>query len=87
MRFSASSDPVGAPIFFRAVPLPFNVIRYYLRGPFEVPESASTEEGLERFTVEIENELLDLAARSYRDLGQPVPANLVRRPSGERVAA
>lgn len=69
-----------------AVPLPFNVIRYYLRGPFEVPASASTEEGLERFTIEIENELVALAARSYRDLGRPVPPNLVPRVAGERVA-
>ncbi|MFM7142826.1 MAG: lysophospholipid acyltransferase family protein [Alphaproteobacteria bacterium] len=69
-----------------AVPLPFNVIRYYLRGPFEVPESAATEEGLERFTIEIENELVALAAKSYRDLGQAVPPNLVPREPGERVA-
>lgn len=69
-----------------AVPLPFNVIRYYLRGPFEVPASAATDEGLDRFTVEIENELVALAARSYRDMGQPVPANLVPRAPGERVA-
>ena len=62
-----------------AVPLPFNVIRYYLRGPFEVPPSAATEDGLERFTVEIENELVALARQSYVDLGPRIPGNLVRR--------
>jgi hypothetical protein len=62
-----------------AIPLPFNVIRYYLRGPYHVPDSAGTEEGLERFRLELENDLIDLAVRSYRDMGQIVPENLTKR--------
>lgn len=64
-----------------AFPLPFNVIRYYLRGPYFVPESARTEEGLERFRLSLENDLIALAAESYRDMGQARPANLVPRDS------
>lgn len=62
-----------------AIPLPFNVIRYYLRGPFMVPASAYTDEGLEQFRLEMENNLIDLAAQSYVDMGQARPANLVKR--------
>lgn len=62
-----------------AVPLPFNVIRYYLRGPYQVPDSACTEAGLERFRHEMENELIELAAHSYDDMGQARPAGLVKR--------
>ncbi len=69
-----------------AVPLPFNVIGYYLKGPYRVPESAHTETGLEQFRVKLENDLIDLAALSYDDMGQPRPANLVKREQG-RLAA
>jgi hypothetical protein len=62
-----------------AVPLPFNVIRYYLRGPYFVPQSTATPEGLERFRTELENDLIRLAAQSYADLGQRPPDNLVGR--------
>jgi lysophospholipid acyltransferase (LPLAT)-like uncharacterized protein len=62
-----------------AVPLPFNVIRYYLRGPYLVPESARSTAGLEGFRVHLENELIDLAAQSYDDMGQTRPVNLVKR--------
>jgi lysophospholipid acyltransferase (LPLAT)-like uncharacterized protein len=62
-----------------AVPLPFNVIRYYLRGPYHVPESAHTPEGLERYRQELEDDLIDLAVQSYDDMGQARPANLVKR--------
>jgi len=62
-----------------AVPLPFNVIRYYLRGPYMVPESARSEAGLEQFRLEMENNLIDLAAHSYDDLGQKRPANLLKQ--------
>jgi len=65
-----------------AIPLPFNVIRYYLRGPYMVPESAQTEDGLEQFRLEMENRLIDLAAQSYDDMGQARPANLVKRQDG-----
>ena len=62
-----------------AVPLPFNVIGYYLRGPYMVPASARTEAGLEAFRLQLENDLIDLAAHSYDDMGQPRPANLCKR--------
>ena len=65
-----------------AIPLPFNVIRYYLRGPYIVPESAQTQDGLEKFRLEMENGLIDLAAQSYDDMGQSRPANLVKRQDG-----
>jgi lysophospholipid acyltransferase (LPLAT)-like uncharacterized protein len=64
-----------------AVPLPFNLIRYYLRGPYTVPENAHTEAGLNQFRQILENDLIDLAAQSYDDMGQPRPSNLVKRPS------
>lgn len=60
------------------VPLPFNVIRYYWKGPFLVPENAATPEGLETFRLQLENDLIDLAARSYADMGQRRPKNLVK---------
>jgi lysophospholipid acyltransferase (LPLAT)-like uncharacterized protein len=66
-----------------AVPLPFNRIRYYLRGPIEVPPSAATPEGLERFRLQLENDLIDLAAQSYADMGHPRPKNLVKRSEAE----
>ena len=62
-----------------AIPLPFNVIRYYLRGPYFVPESARSEDGLERFRLQLENDLIELAAESDRDFGQARPQNLVPR--------
>jgi lysophospholipid acyltransferase (LPLAT)-like uncharacterized protein len=62
-----------------ALPLPFNFIRYYLRGPYSVPDSAHHAAGLEAFRVQIENDLIDLAAQSYDDMGQVRPANLVKR--------
>ncbi|HVO25014.1 MAG TPA: DUF374 domain-containing protein [Candidatus Margulisiibacteriota bacterium] len=68
-----------------AVPLPFNVIRYYLRGPYFVPDSACSTPGLEDFRLHLENDLIDLAAQSYDDMGQARPANLVKRSTcGER---
>ncbi len=62
-----------------ALPLPFNVIRYYLRGPYMVPESARDAPGLEEFCLQVENDLIDLAAQSYDDMGQARPPNLVKR--------
>lgn len=70
-----------------AVPLPFNVIRYYLRGPYLVPETARTDAGLEQFCLQIENDLIDLAAQSYDDMGQARPAKLVKRTTAERESA
>ena len=62
-----------------AVPLPFNEIRYYLRGPYDVPPEANEPAGLERFRNRLEDELIDLAAQSYDDMGQRRPPNLVKR--------
>ena len=67
-----------------AIPLPFNQIRYYLSGPYEVPPDAYDEEGLHRFRLKLEDDLIDLAARSYRDMGQAPPPNLVKRSASER---
>lgn len=67
-----------------AIPLPFNRIRYYLRGPYFVPPSAATPEGLERFRLELEDALINLAARSYADMGQRRPPRLRKRPPSER---
>jgi len=64
-----------------ALPLPFNVIGYYLKGPYTVPDNAYTADGLEAFRLLIEKDLIDLAAHSYDDLGQPRPANLVYPPT------
>ncbi len=60
------------------LPLPFNVIRYYLKGPYAVPDIAGTPEGLDIFRRQLENDLIDLAACSYDDMGQRRPANLVK---------
>lgn len=69
-----------------ALPLPFNRIRYYLRGPYFVPQGARAETEFEAFHRRLENDLIDLAAQSYDDMGQPRPANLVMR-SPERSVA
>ncbi len=69
-----------------AIPLPFNRIHYYLEGPYFPPEDADTEAGLERFRLRLEEDLIALAGRSYDDLGQPRPANLLT-PEQERRAA
>ena len=69
-----------------AIPLPFNEIRYYLRGPYDVPEAARTPEGFEVFFRRIEDELIELARLSYLDLGQEPPANLLERAESEPVA-
>lgn len=59
-----------------ALPLPFNEIRVYVRIPYWAPEDSDTKEGLARFRQAIEDEMIDLAAQSYEDLGQQRPANL-----------
>ena len=60
-----------------ALPLPFNRIHYYMVGPYFVPDDADTRAGVERFRLQLENDLIALAARSYDELGQPRPANLL----------
>jgi lysophospholipid acyltransferase (LPLAT)-like uncharacterized protein len=66
-----------------AIPLPLNEIRYYIRGPYHVPESARTPEGLAEFRLLLERDLIDLAAQSYDDMGQPRPETLVARRESE----
>ena len=67
-----------------AIPLPFNEIKYYLDGPHYVPDDADSEEGLARFMLFLEDRLIDVAVTSYREMGQPIPANLVKRSTAQR---
>lgn len=66
-----------------AIPLPFNRIKYYLAGPYHVPAGGG-DEGLVAFLLQMEDALIDMAAQSYRDMRQPLPANLVKRTEQER---
>lgn len=70
-----------------AIPLPFNVIRYYLRGPYFVPPDAESDGGLARFCLSLESDLIDLAARSYGDAGQPLPSTLRKRDAASSASA
>ena len=70
-----------------AVPLPFNVIRYYMRGPYFVPADATTDAKLDAFARRIEDELIDLAAQSYDDMGQRRPDALVKRSADQVMEA
>lgn len=71
-----------------AIPLPFNDIRYSLRGPYAVPEDAETLDGFARFWKHVEDELIELALESYREFDQPIPNTLIPRPLEEiRLAA
>jgi lysophospholipid acyltransferase (LPLAT)-like uncharacterized protein len=69
-----------------AIPLPFNRIKYYIEGPYHVPDDAGDEAALQRFLLLLEDDLIDMAAESYREMGQLLPANLVKRTSEERAA-
>ncbi len=62
-----------------AIPLPWNEIRYYLRGPYFIPADAATPAGLERFRLALERDLIELARQSSRDMSQPAPASLQPR--------
>lgn len=62
-----------------ALPLPFNRIRYYLRGPYFVPQGAHAEAEFDAFHRRLEDDLIDLAAQSYDDMRQVRPVNLVKR--------
>jgi long-chain acyl-CoA synthetase len=59
-----------------AIPLPFNQIVYYLRGPYFVSADARDGEALEPLRRRLEQELIDLAAESYDEMGQPRPTRL-----------
>jgi lysophospholipid acyltransferase (LPLAT)-like uncharacterized protein len=67
-----------------AIPLPFNVIKYWLVGPIPVPDDAGTDAGFARFLLRLEDGLIDLAAQSYREMGQALPPQLVKRSDAER---
>lgn len=69
-----------------AIPLPFNRIKYYIKGPYHVPPGAGDEE-VAQFLFQLEDELIDMAAESYREMGQPLPENLVKRSAEERTGA
>jgi len=70
-----------------AIPLPFNRIAYFYRGPYFAPESPADRAALERFRNELEDDLVDLAAESYAVMGQPRPLNLVKRSSPPAIVA
>jgi len=61
-----------------AIPLPFNVIYKYASDPYDMPEDTDTDEGMEAFRQQLENDLIDLAIRSYEELGQKIPPNLLK---------
>jgi len=67
-----------------AIPLPWNEIVYSLAGPYRVPTDAASEPGLARFVLELEDRLIELALRSYAELGQTPPAALRKRNAEER---
>ena len=52
-----------------------------------MPADAHTEEGLQRFRFRLEDDLIDLAAQSYREMGQALPGNLLKRSPEERAKA
>jgi hypothetical protein len=62
-----------------ALPLPWNHIIYYYRGPYFPPKDPNDREALEALHRRLEDDLIDLAAESYAELGQPRPAALVKR--------
>ncbi len=67
-----------------AIPLPFNEIRYYYRGPFEPPPDPADRAAMHAYHLQVEDALIDLAAQSYDDFGQARPASLVNRSAKER---
>lgn len=68
-----------------AIPLPFNRIAYSLRGPYFPPDPVEAKT-LKEFLLRVEDDLIDLAAESYREMGQALPAGLVKRTPEEREA-
>jgi lysophospholipid acyltransferase (LPLAT)-like uncharacterized protein len=69
-----------------AIPLPWNEIRYSLAGPYPVPADAWSDEGLARFVLQLEDDLIDLASKSYAEFGQEPPPGLRKRGAEERAA-
>ena len=69
-----------------AIPLPFNAITTYMRGPYRVPKDADAPESFDRFCRELEDDLVDLAAHSYAAMGQPRPEALRYKDAREDAA-
>jgi len=69
-----------------AIPLPFNAITTYMRGPYRVPKDADAPEAFERFCRALEDDLIDLAAHSYAAMGHPRPEALRYQDSREDAA-
>jgi lysophospholipid acyltransferase (LPLAT)-like uncharacterized protein len=67
-----------------AIPLPWNEIAYHLAGPYAVPDDAREDVGLARFVLRLEDELIDMAAQSYAEMGQAAPPALRKRTAEER---
>lgn len=65
-----------------AIPLPFNRIYIYARGPYFAPQQARLRE-MESFRKQLENQLIELAATSYDETHQPRPPGLVVTAPGE----
>jgi hypothetical protein len=63
-----------------AIPLPFGAIRYSLLGPIPVPRELRGE-ALEPLREQLEQQLGQLAVRSYEVAGQPVPSALRPAPT------
>jgi lysophospholipid acyltransferase (LPLAT)-like uncharacterized protein len=70
-----------------AIPLPWNVIRYDLRGPYHVGDAARDPEARARILLALEAELVDMAAQSYAALGQDRPPRLLPRGQQARATA
>jgi len=68
-----------------AIPLPFGRIDVRLSGPFFPPDDAAGEIEAERFRLDCERKLIELAAASHDRFGQARPAELAA--AGERNAA
>ena len=64
------------------LPLPWNEIHYYLRGPATIPPHARGRESLEPLRRRREAELADLAVQSHLDVGQRPPEALLARCGG-----
>jgi hypothetical protein len=80
-------SPLSPPSDVRtAIPRPFNRIPYDYRGPSFAPKGLADSAVLGRFQVELEDDLVDLAAESYAAMGQARPTNLVRRPTLQMIA-
>jgi lysophospholipid acyltransferase (LPLAT)-like uncharacterized protein len=69
-----------------AIPLPFNVISTYMRGPYRTPKNSDGPRASERFRRALEDDLIDLAAHSYAAMGQPRPEALRYEEPGEGAA-